>query len=117
MPATVAGAVVDRDPRVAKHSTPFKGVVATFTKIDKANGSAGTSAAGTVTQEQETPQFIESRAIAGNFITTLLFCWLWFFVSTVFPVKCNTPITDMTKRGVLYFSYVLLMFQHSAIAR
>jgi hypothetical protein len=42
---------------------PFKGIVATFTKVDKADGSAGTGTAGTETREQETPQCVENITV------------------------------------------------------
>jgi hypothetical protein len=69
---------MNRNTGVAEHATTFEGIVATFTKIDKANGSAGTSAAGTVTQEQETPQFSESRAMQ------VILLRLYFFVGYSF---------------------------------
>jgi hypothetical protein len=96
---------MDGDPRIAEHATPLEGVVATFTEIDKANRSTRTRAAGAETREQETLRLTESSIDLYFGSIDLPFCSLLDFVSTVFRIKRNSAIPDMTKRNYRYFKY------------
>jgi hypothetical protein len=107
---------MNRNPGVAEHTTPFEGIIATFTKIDKTNGSTGTRTAGAKAHEQETLQRMKSNAIECRGSVASRYSRMWSFVSTVFRMKCNPAIPDMTKRRVVYFLYIALMFQISGVA-
>jgi hypothetical protein len=106
---------------VAEHATSFKGVIATFTKIDKAKGSAGTGTAGTKTRRQETPlyavSYAGSSAVGCRPFVVLFYRWACDFVSTVFQVKGNHAKMDMTKRGMLNCRNIALIFQISDTTR
>jgi hypothetical protein len=118
MPATIARAVMKHYSRIAEHATAFEGVVATFTKIDKADGSTKTGAAGTKAREQETPQCV------GNIDIRCLNNWTPFyyspnrFVSTGFGIKCNSAIGNMTAQVPRNLGAASIMFQiHTSVHR
>jgi hypothetical protein len=117
MPAIFAGAVMNRNPGVAEHATTFEGVITTFTKIDKANGSAEARAAGTVTRKQKTPLYLESSDIGCRRSIVPTCCWTCSSVSTVFRVEGNYAIPDMTKRGIINSNRTALVCQIFDITR
>jgi hypothetical protein len=108
---------MNRNPSIAEHATAFEGIVATFTKIDKAKGSTGTRAAGTVTGEQETPLCMNGNVIECRGIVALRYSWSSSFVSTVFRLECNSAIRNMTKWKIFNSRCVALMFQLSSAVR
>ena len=108
---------MNRNPGVAEDATAFEGIIATFTKIDKANGSTGTKAAGTVMREQKTPLCMNSNVIEYYGSLALRYYLLPSFVSAVFRLECNSALWDMTKWKVINFRRVALMLQLSSAVR